>query len=76
MIIFLGSWAALKIPQLMVEVKFLGIPFTGLRFGLTLAALVIMGLIMEAILGRHSVTGWLPPEYDELMKKQTGKMKM
>jgi len=55
MVIFLGSWAALKIPQLMVEIKFLGISFTGLRFGLTLAALVIMGLIMESILGRKSV---------------------
>ncbi|MEA3422327.1 MAG: permease [Bacillota bacterium] len=76
MVIFLGSWAALKIPQLIVETKFLGIPFTGLRFGLTLVALVIMGLIMEAILGRNSVTGWLPPENDELMKKQPGKMKM
>ncbi len=76
MVIFLGSWAALKIPQLMVEIKFLGIPFTGLRFGLTLSALVIMGLIIEAILGRHSVAGWLPPEKEETMKKQPGKMKM
>jgi hypothetical protein len=24
MVLFLGSWAALKIPQLMVEIKFLG----------------------------------------------------
>jgi len=76
MIIFLGSWGALKIPQIMVETKFLGISFAGLRFGLTLAALIIMGLIMEAILGRHSVTGWLPPENDEMIQKQPGKMKM
>jgi uncharacterized membrane protein YraQ (UPF0718 family) len=76
MVIFLGSWAALKVPQLMVEIKFLGITFAGLRFGITLAALVLMGLIMEVILGRNSVTGLLPPENDEMMKKQTGKMKM
>ena len=69
MVIFLGSWAALKIPQLMVEIKFLGVYFTGLRFVLTLAALVIMGLIIEAVLGRPSVTGWLPPETDEMMKR-------
>lgn len=69
-IIFLGSWAALKIPQLMIEIKFLGIAFTGLRFGLTLASLVVMGLIIEAVLGRHSVTGWLPPDNEEMMKKQ------
>lgn len=76
MVIFLGSWAALKIPQLMVETKFLGVPFAGLRFGLTLTALVIMGLIIEAFLGRHPVTGWLPPENDETIKKQPGEMKM
>lgn len=68
-VIFLGSWGALKIPQLMVEIKFLGIPFAGLRFGLTFVALVVMGLIIEAILGRHSITGWLPPEKEEMMKK-------
>jgi len=50
MVVFLGSWAALKIPQLMVEIKFLGIAFTLLRFILTLAALVFMGLLMEKIL--------------------------
>lgn len=65
-IIFLGSWAALKIPQLMIETKFLGVSFTGLRFGLTLAALVIMGLIIEKILGRHPVTEWLPSEKEEM----------
>jgi len=76
MVIFLGSWAALKIPQLMVEIKFLGIAFTGLRFGLTLMALVIMGLIMESILGRKSVMEWLPPENEEMMEKEVNKMKM
>jgi uncharacterized membrane protein YraQ (UPF0718 family) len=76
MVIFLGSWAALKIPQLMVEIKFLGISFTGLRFVFTLTALVIMGFIMETILGRKSVMGWLPPENEEIMKKQAGKMKV
>ena len=50
MVLFLGSWAALKIPQLMVEIKFLGIPFTMLRFSLTLVALLLIGLLMEAIL--------------------------
>jgi len=75
MVIFLGSWAALKIPQLMVEIKFLGLPFAGLRFVFTLTALVIMGLIMESILIRHSVEEWLPPENDEITKKLAGKMK-
>jgi len=58
-VIFLGSWAALKIPQLIVEVKFLGIEFTLLRFGLTLLVLVLIGLLMEGILRRHPDNAWL-----------------
>jgi len=46
-VIFLGAWGALKIPQLMVEIKFLGLPFTALRFILTLVGLIIIGSIMD-----------------------------
>ncbi len=49
-VIFLGAWAALKIPQLIVETKFLGLPFTALRFVLTLAAVIIIGQIMEKMI--------------------------
>ncbi len=52
MVIFLGSWAALKIPQLLVEMKFLGGLFTLLRFILTLIVIIIIGLIMELFLKR------------------------
>ncbi len=76
MVIFLGAWAALKIPQLLVEIKFLGIYFTGLRFGLTLVALVIMGLIIEMIMRRYSKDEWLPTEIKEPVNKQESKMKM
>ncbi|MFW6119370.1 MAG: permease [Petrotogales bacterium] len=48
-VIFLGSWAALKIPQLLVEIKFLGVSFTFLRFILTFTSIVIIGLFMEHI---------------------------
>ncbi len=48
--LFLGSWGALKIPQLMLEASFLGVEFTILRFVLTLVALIIIGLIMEVML--------------------------
>lgn len=48
-ILFLGSWAALKIPQMMMEVSFLGLPFAAVRFVLTLIFLVIMGQVMEAL---------------------------
>ncbi|MDO9536634.1 MAG: hypothetical protein Q7J85_15205 [Bacillota bacterium] len=59
MVIFLGSWAALKIPQLMVEIKFLGIVFTSLRFVLTLAALVLVGILMELLLRIKPDKAWL-----------------
>lgn len=52
-VIFLGSWAALKIPQLMVEVKFLGLKFALVRFAFTTLALLLMGLFMKAIMLRH-----------------------
>ncbi len=58
-VIFLGSWAALKIPQLMVEVKFLGLKFALVRFGLTTVALILMGLFMKAMLLRFPDTKWL-----------------
>jgi uncharacterized membrane protein YraQ (UPF0718 family) len=59
MVVFLGAWAALKIPQLMVEIKFLGIAFTLLRFVLTLAALILMGLLVEGVLHRFPDKQWL-----------------
>lgn len=53
MVIFMGSWGALKIPQLIVEMKFLGLPFTALRFILTLLALILMGMLIEFLLLNH-----------------------
>ena len=76
MVIFLGSWAALKIPQLMVEIKFLGISFTLVRFVLTLLALVLIGLLMEIILRRHPDKDWLERAEKETEQKVPGKMKM
>jgi len=58
MILFLGSWSALKIPQLMVEIKFLGLPFTALRFILTLTALLLMGLLIDKILHKSPDLEW------------------
>lgn len=54
MVIFLGAWAALKVPQLMVEVQFLGGAFTFMRFVLTSMALFAMGWAMERILGKSN----------------------
>jgi len=54
MVIFLGSWAALKIPQLLVEIKFLGGLFTLLRFVLTFTVIVIIGIFMEVLLKKKT----------------------
>ena len=47
MIVFLGSWATLKVPQLLVEAEFLGVSFMALRFVLTFIMLVLMGAFMQ-----------------------------
>ncbi len=59
MVIFLGSWAALKVPQLLVEIKFLGGAFTLLRFVLTLTVVVGIGIIMEGLLKKSRYKPWL-----------------
>lgn len=59
MVLFLGSWSALKIPQLMIEIKFLGVTFALARFVLTILALALTGLLMETILSRHPDIAWL-----------------
>lgn len=50
-IVFLGAWAATKVPQVTLEAKFLGLDFAVTRSGLTLVSLVLMGFIGNAILG-------------------------
>ena len=48
--IFLCSWAAIKIPMLMFETKFLGFKFSMLRLILTIPSAILIGLIMEKAL--------------------------
>ncbi len=49
-VVFLGSWAAIKVPQLIAETQFLGPSYTALRFILTLMAVIMIGKIMEKII--------------------------
>lgn len=53
MVVFLGAWGALKIPQLMVEIKFVGLPFAALRFLLTFLFLIIIGLLMDFLIEKN-----------------------
>ncbi|MFO7951819.1 MAG: permease [Bacillota bacterium] len=50
-VIFLGAWAAIKIPQLIAEAQFLGPEFTALRFILTLISVIIIGYVIEKLVG-------------------------
>lgn len=57
-ILFLGSWAALKIPQMMLEIKFLGLTFAIVRFFLTLLFLLVVGQVMELVFKKKPETKW------------------
>lgn len=49
-IVFLSSWACIKIPQEMVELQFLGIKFMLLRLFLTITLVIIMGISIEKVI--------------------------
>lgn len=50
-VIFLSSWACIKIPQEMVELQFLGFPFMAARLILTIVSVIFMGLLIERVAG-------------------------
>lgn len=50
-IVFLSAWACIKIPQEMVEFRFLGAEFMFLRLILTIIFVIFMGVIIERIIG-------------------------
>ncbi|MBN1147977.1 MAG: permease [Anaerolineales bacterium] len=47
LVVFLNTWAAIKIPQLLVETKFLGPSFMLVRLALTVPAAIIMGWLLQ-----------------------------
>lgn len=55
-IIFLGVWASLKAPQLGVEIQFIGLKFSILRFIFTLISIFIIGILMEKIIDTSEFT--------------------
>ena len=48
-IIFLSAWACIKLPQELVELRFMGPKFMIIRLSFTIIMVVIMGLIIEMI---------------------------
>ena len=55
-IIFLSAWACIKLPQELVELRFMGPKFMIIRLSFTIVMVVIMGLFIERIdrLSKHS----------------------
>ena len=53
--IFLGVWASLKIPQISVEIKFLGIKFAIIRFIFTLISIILIGYLIEMLVEKSEV---------------------
>jgi uncharacterized membrane protein YraQ (UPF0718 family) len=53
-VIFLGSWATIKLPMLIMESRFLGLRFSILRLVLTVPLIVLTGLVMEKFEFRRS----------------------
>ena len=52
--IFLGAWAASKLPQVIVEIKFLGLEFTLFLQLLTVLSVFMIGMLMELIMKKDT----------------------
>ena len=48
-VVFLGAWASLKMPQIGVEIQFLGLKFSLYRVVLTFFAVICIGFITEKL---------------------------
>ncbi|MTI83791.1 MAG: permease [Firmicutes bacterium] len=56
-VIFLGTWATIKVPMLMMEIKFLGMEFAAARLLLTLPAIILSGYLVERLLAGAKKAG-------------------
>lgn len=48
--IFLGTWAAIKVPMILMESSFIGVRFALLRLALTIPGVLGIGYLMECML--------------------------
>jgi len=55
-VVFLGAWASLKMPQIGVEIQFLGLEFAFYRAGLTFIAVICIALITDKLLKRSEIS--------------------
>ena len=54
-VIFLGTWAAIKIPMIMMESSFIGLRFALLRLAFTVPCILLAGYLMERIIPEDSL---------------------
>ncbi len=52
-IIFLSAWGCIKLPQELVELKFLGFRFMAARLILTVVFITLMGLVIERVVEKR-----------------------
>lgn len=52
LVVFLDTWAAIKIPQMIMEVQFLGASFMLVRLALTLPSVIVMGWFIQKMVIR------------------------
>lgn len=49
-VVFLGACACLKIPQGLVELKFMGLKFMAIRWSFSILLIILMGYIIERVI--------------------------
>jgi uncharacterized membrane protein YraQ (UPF0718 family) len=60
-VVFLGTWAAIKIPMIMMESSFVGLRFALLRLALTIPCILATGWLMERLLPAEAqASGFVP----------------
>ena len=55
-VIFLGTWASIKIPMILMESSFLGLRFALLRLLFTVPCILLSGYLMERIIPQESLS--------------------
>jgi len=54
-VVFLGAWASLKMPQIGVEIQFLGLEFTFYRVILTFFAVLCIAFLTQKMVGKEEI---------------------
>lgn len=55
--VFLGAWAAIKVPMILLEASYLGLRFSMIRTGLSIVGILISGWIVERLVPESSLPG-------------------